>query len=167
MIASRPPGGAASAGGSPSASSPSTIASPPASIGGAAMCSPMRHAQSVTMINVARKCALPSWVKHVLVRPASQESNRKERPMKPRGVHLVAAAWLCCAACAQDGVGGDDGGDDAPDADPTRPDAEVGDSACDMSGRWIAEQHTISVALSSDQHTTNYYLFDITQEGDV
>jgi hypothetical protein len=83
------------------------------------------------------------------------------------GVRLVAAAGLCCAACPKDGINGDDGGDDAPDADPNQPDADVGDSPCDMSGRWIAEQHTVSVALGSDQNTTNYLYFEITQTGDA
>lgn len=83
-----------------------------------------------------------------------------------RGLPWIAVAGLA-AACAQDGVNGDDDGNDAPDADSTRPDAEVGDAPCDMTGRWIAEQHTVSVALSTDQRTTNYFLFDITQEGDV
>lgn len=87
--------------------------------------------------------------------------------MSTRGVHLVAAALLCVAACAKDGVNGDDVGDDAPDADPNQPDADVGDTPCDMSGTWIAEQHTVSEALSTPQNTTNYFYFEISQTGDT
>ena len=70
-------------------------------------------------------------------------------------------------ACSGDGVTGDDGVDAGADAAPTGPDADVGNKPCDMSGVWIAEQHVTSTALSSDQNTTTWYYYKITQTGDA
>lgn len=80
---------------------------------------------------------------------------------------LLAALLLLLAGCPKDGIAGDDGGDDAAgDGGPTGPDADVGDSPCDMSGVWIGEQHTVSVALATDQFTTTFYYYAIEQTGD-
>jgi hypothetical protein len=80
---------------------------------------------------------------------------------------LLAALMFLLAGCPKDGIAGDDGGDDVTgDGGPTGPDADVGDTPCDMSGVWIAEQHTVSVALATDQLTTNYYYYEIEQTGD-
>jgi len=76
----------------------------------------------------------------------------------------LIAAWL--VGCTPDGVNGDDDGSDHPDAGDA-PDAEGGDTPCDMSGRWVAEQHVTSVALSADQNTTTWYYYEITQTGDA
>lgn len=73
---------------------------------------------------------------------------------------------LTATGCPQDGVNGDDVSGDDIDAGGGGIDAEVGDTPCDMTGRWIAEQHTVSTALSTDQNTTNWYYYEITQEGD-
>ncbi len=77
-------------------------------------------------------------------------------------VALVAAV----AACEQDGVAGDDGTGVEIDAGPTGPDADVGDQPCDMTGRWIGEQHTVSIALGANQNTTNWYFYEFTQTGE-
>jgi hypothetical protein len=80
---------------------------------------------------------------------------------------MFAAAAACSfVACNPDGVQGDDDGPDRPDAGDDS-DAPVGDTPCDMSGRWIAEQHVTSVALGADQDTTTWYYYEITQEGDT
>lgn len=80
---------------------------------------------------------------------------------------LLGLLMLLLAGCPKDGISGDDGGDDvAGDGGSSGPDADVGDTPCDMSGVWIAEQHTVSVALATDQNTTNYYYYSIEQAGD-
>jgi hypothetical protein len=80
---------------------------------------------------------------------------------------LVAMTGLGSgAACSSDGVMGEDGVDAGADAKPTGPDANVGASPCDMTGTWIGEQHTTSTALGSDQNTTTWYYYKITQTGD-
>jgi hypothetical protein len=72
----------------------------------------------------------------------------------------------CGAGCAHDVVlGDDDAGDDTGD-DASGPDADTGDGPCDMTGIWIAEQHTVSIALSQDQNTTNWYYYAIADDGD-
>lgn len=80
---------------------------------------------------------------------------------------VMGGLLLLLAGCPKDGIAGDDGGDDVNgDGGPGGPDADVGDSPCDMSGVWIAEQHTVSVALATDQLTTNWYYYRIEQTGD-
>ena len=78
----------------------------------------------------------------------------------------VVAVAVPAAACAKDGVNGSDGVDAGADAGPTGPDADVGERPCDMTGTWIAEQHTTSTALSTDQNTTTWYFYQFTQTGD-
>ncbi len=82
-------------------------------------------------------------------------------------MRIVTLAFVLLSGCAPDGVLGDDqlGGDGG--TGPGGPDADVGDTPCDMSGLWVAEQHTTSIALGSDQLTTNWYYYRITQEGDT
>ena len=70
-------------------------------------------------------------------------------------------------ACSKDGVTGGGDVDAGADAKPTGPDANVGNKPCDMSGVWIAEQHVTSTALGSDQNTTTWYYYKITQTGDA
>ncbi len=70
-------------------------------------------------------------------------------------------------ACSKDGVTGGDDVDAGADAAPTGPDANVGSKPCDMTGVWIAEQHVTATALSSDQNTTTWYYYAITQTGDT
>jgi hypothetical protein len=89
-----------------------------------------------------------------------------------RGCNMVSAiraavvgVCVLTGACVKDGVGADDDIDD-PDGGGGGPDANVGDRPCDLSGRWIAEQHTVSVALATDQRATNWYYFEITQSAD-
>jgi hypothetical protein len=79
---------------------------------------------------------------------------------------LIGLGFL--AGCPQDGVNGaDDSGDDTGgDGGPGGPDADVGDTPCDMSGVWVAEQHTVSIALGADQFTTAFYYYSIEQTGD-
>jgi len=73
---------------------------------------------------------------------------------------------LGATGCERDGVNGSDGFDAAADAGDTGPDADVGDQPCNMTGRWIAEQHVTSTALSSNQNTTTWYFYEFTQTGD-
>jgi hypothetical protein len=80
-------------------------------------------------------------------------------------LHLLAIATVV-AGCERDGVVGEDNLDAGGDAGPTGPDADVGDLPCDMTGRWIGEQHTVSVALGADQRTTTWYFYEFTQTGD-
>ncbi len=77
----------------------------------------------------------------------------------------MVAAWLA-PACAPDGVLGDDDGVGDPDGGTSGPDADVGERPCDMTGVWIAEQHTVSIALATDQNTTNWFYYRIEQTGD-
>jgi hypothetical protein len=80
-------------------------------------------------------------------------------------MRFALIAILVCG-CAHDRVlGGDDSGDDAGD-DTSGPDADTGEGPCDMSGIWIAEQHTVSLALGQDQNTTNWYYYSIEDSGD-
>lgn len=80
-------------------------------------------------------------------------------------VAVLALLWAT-PACAPDGVLGDDDGMAGRDGGVTGPDADVGESPCDMTGVWIAEQKTISIALATEQHTTNWYYFRIEQDGE-
>jgi len=74
---------------------------------------------------------------------------------------------LCLVtACAPDMVLGDDGATMGDAGGSSGPDANVGSGPCDMSGVWIAEQHTVSTAIGADQNTTNWYYYAITQTGD-
>jgi hypothetical protein len=73
---------------------------------------------------------------------------------------------LLLSGCAHDVVLGDDGGGDDGGDDTSGPDADTGDGPCDMTGIWIAEQHTVSIALGQDQNTTNWYYYAITDDGD-
>lgn len=69
--------------------------------------------------------------------------------------------------CASDGVVGDDGNGSDPDAAiGGGPDVEVPATACNMTGRWIVEQYTVSTALNADQTSLNWFYYDITQSGD-
>ncbi|HVK73510.1 MAG TPA: hypothetical protein VM734_09310 [Kofleriaceae bacterium] len=79
---------------------------------------------------------------------------------------LLVAATSGSVACAKDGIRGDDGPDAGPDAAAGGPDADVGPQPCDMTGIWIAEQHTTSTALGSDQNTTTWYFYQFSQTGD-
>lgn len=80
---------------------------------------------------------------------------------------LLMTVTLAAAGCEQDGVRGSDGVDGASQDGPTGPDADVGDDPCDMTGRWIAEQHVDSTALGANQHTTTWYFYEFTQTGDA
>lgn len=82
---------------------------------------------------------------------------------------MVAAGAVGLAAlagCERDGVNGSDGLDAGADGGATGPDADVGTLPCDMTGRWIAEQHVTSMALGSAQNTTTWYFYELTQSGD-
>src|SRR5688572_19222000 len=74
---------------------------------------------------------------------------------------------ILVSGCEQDGIAGSDGVDAGGDDGPSGPDADVGDQPCDMTGRWIAEQHTVSVALGANQNTTNWYFYEFTQTGET
>jgi hypothetical protein len=78
----------------------------------------------------------------------------------------IGLCMVLAGACSSDGVNGSDGVDAGADAAMIGPDANVGKNPCDMSGVWIAEQHTVSTALGSDQNTTNWYYYQIMQAGD-
>jgi hypothetical protein len=78
----------------------------------------------------------------------------------------ILTVTFLVSGCEQDGIAGDDGVDAGGDDGPTGPDADVGDQPCDMTGRWIGEQHTVSVALGANQNTTNWYFYEFTQTGD-
>lgn len=80
---------------------------------------------------------------------------------------LLMTAVVAAAGCEQDGVRGSDGVDASRQDGPTGPDADVGDDPCDMTGRWIAEQHTDSTALGANQHTTTWYFYEFAQTGDA
>lgn len=79
---------------------------------------------------------------------------------------LLGASMFLLTGCPKDSSPGDDDGDDVDEDDGgTGVDAAV-DQPCDMTGVWIAEQHTVSVALGADQFTTIYYYYEIEQTGD-
>jgi hypothetical protein len=79
---------------------------------------------------------------------------------------LLGALMFVLAGCPKDGMPGDDGDDDGGDDDGgTGVDSGVGEP-CDMSGVWIAEQHTVSLALSAEQFATTWYYYEIEQTGD-
>jgi hypothetical protein len=88
----------------------------------------------------------------------------------------VTLALAFVAGCPpEDGIRGDDGlpVGSQPDADPSAPDAMpmidgmTPAAPCDMTGRWIAEIHTVSTAsIGGDQLTTNWFYFQISQTGD-
>lgn len=77
----------------------------------------------------------------------------------------VLTVAVMVSGCEQDGIAGSDGVDADGVDGPTGPDADVGEEPCDMTGRWIAEQHTVSVALGANQNTTNWYFYEFTQTG--
>jgi hypothetical protein len=79
----------------------------------------------------------------------------------------VCAVLVVGGGCSKDGVAGSDGADAGADAAPSGPDANVGANPCDMTGVWIAEQHVTATALSTDQNTTTWYYYKITQTGDA
>ena len=79
---------------------------------------------------------------------------------------VIGLCIVLVGACSSDGVTGSDGVDAGADAPMVGPDANVGANPCDMTGTWIAEQHTTSTALGSDQNTTTWYYYQITQSGD-
>jgi hypothetical protein len=81
-------------------------------------------------------------------------------------MRFVIGLCIALVACSSDGVNGSDGTDAGADAAAHGPDANVGARPCDMTGVWIAEQHTTSTALSSDQNTTTWYYYKIAQTGD-
>jgi hypothetical protein len=58
---------------------------------------------------------------------------------------------------------------DAAPADAVPADAAPADAAlpCDLTGRWIAEQHTTHRILGIEQRTTAWLYFDIRQSGDA
>ena len=80
-------------------------------------------------------------------------------------MRFIAVAIMLLAGCAKDVVHPDELGDDDGD-DSSGPDADTGEGPCDMSGVWIAEQHTVSLALGQDQNTTNWYYYSIEDQGD-
>jgi hypothetical protein len=86
---------------------------------------------------------------------------------KAKSIIATLVAACVTSACAPDGVLGDDDGAGGPDGGGPTIDADVGDSPCDMTGIWIAEQHTISIALATEQHTTNWYYYSIEQDGEA
>lgn len=81
-------------------------------------------------------------------------------------ISMLSTTALAPAGCEQDGVRGSDGTDASTDAGGGGPDADVGEQPCNMTGRWIAEQHVTAVALGSDQDTTTWYFYEFTQTGD-
>lgn len=83
-----------------------------------------------------------------------------------RGLLRVLTVAVMVSGCEQDGIAGSDGVDSGAADGPSGPDADVGEQPCDMTGRWIAEQHTVSVALGANQNTTNWFYYEITQDGD-
>jgi hypothetical protein len=80
-------------------------------------------------------------------------------------MRFIALAIVLVCGCAKDVVHPDELGDDGDD-DSAGPDADTGEGPCDMSGVWIAEQHTVSLALGQDQNTTNWYYYSIEDTGD-
>lgn len=85
-------------------------------------------------------------------------------------VLVVVMSLVHSAGCASDSVGDDGpggGNNGGADAGPPPPDAEPASVACDMTGVWIAAQTTVSLALSADQVSTNWFYYDITQDGDT
>lgn len=78
----------------------------------------------------------------------------------------VLAVSILVGGCEQDGIAGHDGVDSGGVDGPSGPDADVGEQPCDMTGRWIGEQHTVSTALGANQNTTNWYFYEFTQSGD-
>jgi hypothetical protein len=81
-------------------------------------------------------------------------------------MRIVTIAIVLLCGCAPDGVRGSDGHGGSDGGGAGGPDADVGDGPCDMAGVWVVEQHTTSIALSTDQNTTNWYYWRVTQEGD-
>jgi hypothetical protein len=78
---------------------------------------------------------------------------------------LLGALMFLLTGCPKDSNPGDDDSDDNGDDDGgTGVDAAV-DEPCNMTGVWIAEQHTVSLALSAEQFTTIYYYYEIEQTG--
>ena len=86
--------------------------------------------------------------------------------MRKLSIAMAGTLLGFAPGCPKDGIVGDDTSEVGGDGGSSGPDADVGDSPCDMSGVWIAEQHTVSVALATDQNTTNYYYYRIEQAGD-
>lgn len=84
-----------------------------------------------------------------------------------RCLFRVLAVTLMVSGCEQDGISGNDGVDSGGIDGPTGPDADVGEQPCNLTGRWIGEQHTVSVALGANQNTTNWYYYEFAQTGDA
>src|SRR5262249_37792699 len=110
-----------------------------------------------------RACLAP--MKHVLVGGLESRGFPMRFVFAVFGL-LASIGTVASGGCSKDGVSGDDGVDGAADARPSGPDAHV-DNPSDMTGIWIAEQHTTSTALSADQKTTNWYYYKIAQTGDT
>ena len=85
-------------------------------------------------------------------------------------VLFLAGTWPG-SGCAEDAGGQPDGPLDAG-TDPTGPDATGADghdeepAVCDMNGTWVVVHHTINTALGAMQVASNYYYYEITQDGD-
>jgi hypothetical protein len=84
----------------------------------------------------------------------------------PLLVSALSTIVLGAAGCEKDGVAGSDGTDALGIDGATGPDADVGADPCNMTGRWIAEQHVTATALSSPQRTTTWYFYEFSQTGD-
>lgn len=60
------------------------------------------------------------------------------------------------------------GGDDSPPPDGgTPPPDGPTEPECDLTGRWIVQHSTFSEALMAEQIATNWFYFEIVQEGDA
>lgn len=81
-------------------------------------------------------------------------------------MRFVVVLALALSACAPDQVLGDDDDTAHGDGGASGPDANTGNGPCDMTGTWIAEQHTLSTAIGADQNATNWFYYSITQSGD-
>jgi hypothetical protein len=80
---------------------------------------------------------------------------------------LLGALMFVLTGCPKDSGPGDDESDDDGGAavDAAAVDAAV-DQACNMTGVWIAEQHTVSLALGAQQRATIFYYYEIEQTDD-
>ena len=84
------------------------------------------------------------------------------RPLAP----LALLALLVAPGCERDGVYGEQPFDAAVDAGPTGPDADVGPEPCNATGSWIAEEHTVALALGAEQRATTWTYHELVQDGD-
>jgi hypothetical protein len=85
--------------------------------------------------------------------------------MRHAACWVLGSVLVLASGCAKDGVGGDGDGDG--DGDAGGADAVPVNQACNLTGRWVAEQHVVSTALSADQRTTTWYYYEISQSGDT